>query len=63
MERIWQEFKKMSHFAHFDQGLVLLHKLDLLPTIFPQLQGAVRRGNPKAAVYLLPPTLRQRPQL
>lgn len=38
MERIWQEFKKMSQFAHFDSGLVTLHELDLLPTIFPQLK-------------------------
>ncbi len=39
MERIWQEFKKMSQFAHFDRGLIVLHRLNLLPTIFPQLKG------------------------
>jgi poly(A) polymerase len=39
MERVWQEFKKMSSFAHFDIGLVTLHRLNLLPTIFPTLQG------------------------
>ncbi len=39
MERIWQEFKKMSQFAHFDSGLVTLHQLNLLPTIFPKLKG------------------------
>src|SRR5581483_6125203 len=39
MERVWQEFKKMSQFAHFDRGLVTLHQLNLLPTIFPQLTG------------------------
>ncbi|MBI2743011.1 MAG: CCA tRNA nucleotidyltransferase [Chlamydiales bacterium] len=38
MERIWQEFKKMSQFAHFDSGLVTLHKLGLLPTIFHKLK-------------------------
>ena len=38
MERIWQEFKKMSQFAHFDTGLIMLHQLNLLQTIFPQLQ-------------------------
>ncbi len=38
MERVWQEFKKMSQFAHFDSGLVTLHQLNLLPTIFPQLK-------------------------
>ncbi len=39
MERVWQEFKKMSQFAHFDTGLVTLHELGLLPTIFPQLKS------------------------
>ncbi|HEX2578956.1 MAG TPA: CCA tRNA nucleotidyltransferase [Rhabdochlamydiaceae bacterium] len=38
MERIWQEFKKMSQFSHFDTGLLTLHQLKLLPTIFPQLK-------------------------
>jgi poly(A) polymerase len=40
MERIWQEFQKMSRFAHFDTGLVTMHRLGLLPTIFPSLKGA-----------------------
>lgn len=39
IERIWQEFKKMSQFAHFDRGLITLHQLQLLPTIFPQLKS------------------------
>lgn len=38
MERIWQEFKKMSQFTHFDTGLILLHELGLLPVIFPSLK-------------------------
>lgn len=38
MERIWQEFKKMSQFAHFDTGLITLHRLKLLQTIFPSLE-------------------------
>ena len=38
MERVWQEFKKMAQFAHFNRGLVMLHKLKLLPTIFPELK-------------------------
>jgi poly(A) polymerase len=37
IERIWQEFKKMSQFAHLGKSLVLLHKLQLLQTIFPVL--------------------------
>lgn len=40
LERIWQEFKKMSQFAHFDTGLVTLHQLNLLQTIFPELKRA-----------------------
>lgn len=39
IERVWQEFKKMSRFAHFDEGLIALHRLQLLPTIFPDLKG------------------------
>lgn len=39
MERVWQEFKKMSQFAHFDTGLITLHQLMLLPTIFPELKN------------------------
>lgn len=38
IERVWQEFKKMSRFAHFDEGLIALHRLGLLPTIFPDLK-------------------------
>jgi poly(A) polymerase len=38
MERVWQEFKKMSQFAHFDKGLKILHELKLLQTIFPSLK-------------------------
>ena len=38
MERIWQEFKKMGAFGHFDTGLILLHELHLLQTIFPSLK-------------------------
>lgn len=38
MERVWQEFRKMSQFAHFDAGLITLHRLQLLPTIFPSLR-------------------------
>lgn len=38
MERIWQEFKKMSQFEHFDYSLIALHKLGLLGTIFHALK-------------------------
>ncbi len=39
IERVWQEFKKMSQFSHFDLGLISLHRLNLLPTIFPELKN------------------------
>jgi len=38
IERVWQEFKKMDLFPHFNQGLIELHRLKLLPTIFPDLK-------------------------
>ncbi len=38
IERVWQEFKKMALFARFDQGLIELHRLGLLPRIFPRLR-------------------------
>lgn len=37
MERIWQEFVKMSKYPNFDHALIEMHRLNLLPTIFPQL--------------------------
>lgn len=38
MERIWQEFSKMAAAHHFDHALIELHRLGLLPVIFPQLR-------------------------
>lgn len=38
MERIWNEFTKMAAFSNFDIALVTLHRLNLLPVIFPQLR-------------------------
>lgn len=37
MERIWQEFCKMSAYPHFDRALLGMHRLKLLPVIFPEL--------------------------
>lgn len=37
IERVYQEFKKMDLFPNFDEALVMLHRLDLLPVIFPPL--------------------------
>mgnify|MGYP000169640064 CR=1 FL=1 len=37
VERIWQEFEKMAKVIHFDEALVMLHRLNLLQVIFPIL--------------------------
>jgi len=39
LERIWQEFNKMAERPNFDYALVEMHRLNLLPTIFPDLKG------------------------
>lgn len=39
MERIWQEFSKMSQYPRFDSALIDAHRLGLLPVIFPALAG------------------------
>jgi len=38
MERVWQEFGKMAKHPHFAEALVTMHRLGLLPIIFPQLR-------------------------
>lgn len=38
MERVWNEFLKMSKFPRFDHAILELHRLGLLPVIFPQLK-------------------------
>lgn len=37
-ERIWQEFCKMRDYSRFDHALIELHRLGLLPVIFPSLE-------------------------
>ncbi len=39
MERIWQELVKMSKYPHFDAAIIEMHRLELLPVIFPTLKG------------------------
>lgn len=38
IERVWDELQKMSSGTHFDTALILLYKLGLLTTIFPDLK-------------------------
>jgi len=38
IERVWQEFKKMADNPHFDEAIVMMHRLGLLPVIFPMLK-------------------------
>ncbi|MBM3193250.1 MAG: CCA tRNA nucleotidyltransferase [Chlamydiae bacterium] len=37
IERVWQEFEKMAKVTHFDEALVMLHRLNLLQVIFPTI--------------------------
>lgn len=37
MERIWQEFTKMSAYPRFERALIDMQRLELLPVIFPEL--------------------------
>ncbi len=39
MERVWQEFNKMSAYPRFDQALIDMHRLGLLDVIFPEIVG------------------------
>jgi poly(A) polymerase len=39
MERICQEFNKMAEYPRFDHAIIEMHRLGLLPVIFPQLVG------------------------
>lgn len=39
LERIWQELVKMSKYPNFDTALINLHRLKLLPVVFPALKG------------------------
>lgn len=38
MERVWQELNKMSSTPNFDHALIEMHRLQLLPIIFPALE-------------------------
>lgn len=38
VERVWNEFSKMALFPNFDRALISLHRLNLLPVIFPELK-------------------------
>jgi poly(A) polymerase len=37
MERIWQELKKMAAYPRLDHAMIEMHRLGLLPVIFPSL--------------------------
>ena len=52
MERIWQEFKKLSQFEHFDRALLLLNDLGLLTTIFPDLKPCSKEEIIQRVSYL-----------
>lgn len=39
MERVWQELTKMARYPRFDTAVIDMHRLGLLPVIFPELKG------------------------
>lgn len=39
MERIWQEFCKMANSEQIDTAFIDMHRLEILPEIFPSLKG------------------------
>lgn len=39
IERVWNEFCKMAAYPHLDIALITLHRLNLLPVIFPALKN------------------------
>lgn len=39
MERVWLEFNKIAGYSHLDWALMEMHRLELLPEIFPELKG------------------------
>lgn len=39
MERIWQEFRKMANSPQVDTAFIDMHRLEILPEIFPSLKG------------------------
>lgn len=62
MERVWQEFQKMSTSKHFSKGLLALHELTLLPVIFPSLkdissQELEKRISPLASLAIETPLI------
>lgn len=38
IERVWNEFTKMSKYTRFEQAIIDMHRLGLLAVIFPQLR-------------------------
>ena len=52
LERIWQEFVKMSKFPHFEAAVLELHRLELLQEIFPSLREIHLNRDQKAGGLL-----------
>ena len=51
IERVWQEFVKMSKSPYFDKALLLMHETNLLTTIFPSLQDLPKEEIQKRVRY------------
>jgi len=53
IERIWNELSKMAAYPNFDLALISLHRLNLLPEIFPSLKD-ISIGDIHDRVHSLP---------
>lgn len=52
MERVWNEFQKMAVYPNFDHAVIELHRLGLLPVIFPRLEHVhLNEIKHRAAIY------------
>ncbi|HPE84598.1 MAG TPA: CCA tRNA nucleotidyltransferase [Chlamydiales bacterium] len=52
IERIWQEFEKMTRYPHFDTALISMHRLGLLQAIFPILSNLPLEDLEKRVMHL-----------
>lgn len=51
MERVWQEFQKMARYPRFDRAIIEMHRLGLLPVIFPALEDQELKEIEKRVAY------------
>jgi poly(A) polymerase len=62
MERVWNEFAKMSKFPRFEHALIDMHRLGLLPVIFSELK-TVHLNDIKHYVRIFPDFPKETPTI